>query len=105
MSKVWFVTGASSGIGAAVAKAALQAGHRVVATARNLEKLRSVLGELASDQLALVQLDVSSETQATKAIEDADADKALQGGDRRGLLNALVRISPPLPQPPHPPSG
>jgi NAD(P)-dependent dehydrogenase (short-subunit alcohol dehydrogenase family) len=71
MNKVWFVTGASSGIGAAVAKAALQAGHRVVATARDLEKLRSVFGELAGDQLALVQLDVSSEAQATKAVEAA----------------------------------
>jgi len=71
MSKVWFVTGASSGIGAAVVKAALQAGDRVLATARNLEKLRSVLREPASDRLAFVQLDVSSEAQAQKAIAAA----------------------------------
>jgi NAD(P)-dependent dehydrogenase (short-subunit alcohol dehydrogenase family) len=71
MSKVWFVTGASSGIGAAVVRAALQAGDRVVATARNLEKLRSVLGEPASDRLAFVQLDVSSEAQAKTAIDAA----------------------------------
>jgi NAD(P)-dependent dehydrogenase (short-subunit alcohol dehydrogenase family) len=71
MSKVWFVTGASSGIGAAVVKAALQAGDRVVATARNLEKLRSVLREPASDRLAFVQLDVSSEAQAQKAVAAA----------------------------------
>jgi NAD(P)-dependent dehydrogenase (short-subunit alcohol dehydrogenase family) len=37
MSKVWFITGAGSGIGSAAAKAALQAGNRVVATGRNLE--------------------------------------------------------------------
>jgi NAD(P)-dependent dehydrogenase (short-subunit alcohol dehydrogenase family) len=80
MSKIWFVTGASSGIGAAIARAALQAGSRVVATARNLEKLRAVLGE--SDQLALVQLDVSSEAQATKAIEVALA--------RLGRIDVLV---------------
>jgi NAD(P)-dependent dehydrogenase (short-subunit alcohol dehydrogenase family) len=40
MSKVWFVTGAGSGIGVGVAKAALQAGNRVVATGRNLEEAR-----------------------------------------------------------------
>jgi NAD(P)-dependent dehydrogenase (short-subunit alcohol dehydrogenase family) len=71
MSKVWFVTGASSGIGAAVVNAALDAGHRVVATARNLEKLRSVLREPASDRLAFVQLDVSNEARAQKAVAAA----------------------------------
>jgi NAD(P)-dependent dehydrogenase (short-subunit alcohol dehydrogenase family) len=72
MNEVWFVTGASAGIGAEVVKAALHAGHRVVATARNLEKLRSILSvELASDRLALVSLDVSSEAQAKAAVETA----------------------------------
>ena len=71
MSKVWFVTGASSGIGAAVVKAALQAGDRVAATARDLEKLRAAVGEPASDRLAFVQLDVSSEAQAKTAIDAA----------------------------------
>jgi NAD(P)-dependent dehydrogenase (short-subunit alcohol dehydrogenase family) len=32
MSKVWFITGAGSGIGAGTAKAALRAGDRVIAT-------------------------------------------------------------------------
>jgi len=72
MNKVWFVTGASAGIGAEVARAALRAGDRVVATARNLEKLRSVLGaELAEDRLALVSLDVAHEAQAKAAVEAA----------------------------------
>lgn len=38
MSRVWFVTGAGSGIGAGTAKAALQAGDRVVATGRTSTK-------------------------------------------------------------------
>jgi NAD(P)-dependent dehydrogenase (short-subunit alcohol dehydrogenase family) len=70
MNKVWFVTGASSGIGAGVAKAALEAGHRVVATGRNLEKVRAAVGG-ESERLALVQLDVTSEEQAKKAIDAA----------------------------------
>jgi NAD(P)-dependent dehydrogenase (short-subunit alcohol dehydrogenase family) len=73
MSKVWFVTGASSGIGTGVVKAALQAGHRVVATARNLEKLRAALGEGDSERLALVKLDVTQEAQAAQAVEAAVA--------------------------------
>ena len=43
MSKVWFVTGAGSGIGTGIAKAALKAGDRVVAHGRNLERLRTAL--------------------------------------------------------------
>src|SRR5882672_3091305 len=70
MNKVWFVTGASSGIGAGVAKAALEAGHRVVATGRNLEKVRAAVGG-ESERLALVPLDVTSEEQAKKAIDAA----------------------------------
>ena len=32
MNKVWFITGAGSGLGTGIAKAALSAGDRVVAT-------------------------------------------------------------------------
>jgi short-subunit dehydrogenase len=41
-TQTWFITGASSGLGASVANAALRAGHRVAVTARDkvrLEKL------------------------------------------------------------------
>jgi NAD(P)-dependent dehydrogenase (short-subunit alcohol dehydrogenase family) len=59
MSKVWFVTGANSGIGAGIAKAALQAGVRVVATGRNMDKLRAAFADEDEQNLALVRLDVS----------------------------------------------
>jgi len=71
MSKVWFVTGAGSGIGAATARAALKAGDRVVATGRNLDKVRNALRDVAGDSLAFVQLDVTSEAQAKAAVEAA----------------------------------
>ena len=38
MSKVWFVTGANSGFGTSIAKAALDARDQVVATARNMDR-------------------------------------------------------------------
>lgn len=71
MSKVWFITGAGSGIGAGIAKAALRAGDRVVATGRNLDKVRNALGDVASENLALVQLDVADEAQSKAAVEEA----------------------------------
>jgi NAD(P)-dependent dehydrogenase (short-subunit alcohol dehydrogenase family) len=71
MSKVWFITGAGSGIGAATARAALKVGDRVVATGRNLDKLRSALRDLAGDNLAFVRLDVADEAQAKPAVDAA----------------------------------
>ena len=71
MSKVWFITGAGSGIGAATARAALKAGDRVIATGRNLDKVRNGLSDVAGDRLALVQLDVTSEAQAKAAVDEA----------------------------------
>jgi NAD(P)-dependent dehydrogenase (short-subunit alcohol dehydrogenase family) len=69
MSKVWFITGAGSGIGAGIAKAALQAGDRVVATGRNLDKVRNALRDVASENVAFIQLDVADEAQAKAAVE------------------------------------
>jgi NAD(P)-dependent dehydrogenase (short-subunit alcohol dehydrogenase family) len=82
MSKVWFVTGAGSGIGAGVAKAALKAGHQVVATGRNLDKLRAAYDEAADENLAFVQLDVADVAQTQAAIDAAVA--------RFGRIDVLV---------------
>jgi len=71
MSKVWFITGAGSGIGAGAAKAALKAGDRVVATGRDVQKLRDALRDAASENLEVLQLDVSDEAQATRAVDQA----------------------------------
>jgi NAD(P)-dependent dehydrogenase (short-subunit alcohol dehydrogenase family) len=71
MSKVWFVTGANSGFGKSIAKAALAAGDQVVATARNMDKLRSAFPDASNHNLALVQLDVADVGQANAAIAEA----------------------------------
>ena len=71
MSKVWFITGAGSGIGAATARAALAAGDRVVATGRNLDKVRGALGDGAGANLVFVPLDVGNEAQAKIAVDEA----------------------------------
>jgi NAD(P)-dependent dehydrogenase (short-subunit alcohol dehydrogenase family) len=71
MSKVWFITGAGSGIGAATARAAVKAGDRVVATGRNLDKVRKALSDIGSESIAFVALDVTSEVQAKAAVDEA----------------------------------
>ena len=66
---VWFVTGAGRGMGVDIAKAALAAGHAVVATGRNPEKVASVLG--AHDDLLVVELDVTDPADAEAAVAAA----------------------------------
>src|SRR5690349_2656372 len=69
MSKVYFITGASRGMGVDFAKAALDAGHRVVATGRNPEAVLKAIGE--HEPLLPVRLDVTSLEQAQQAVEAA----------------------------------
>ena len=58
--KVFLITGASTGIGAATARHAAQAGYRVVLGARSEDKLRSLADELGGDERALaVRCDVT----------------------------------------------
>ena len=45
INKVWLITGAGRGLGADIAKAALAAGHQVVATGRNTDKVAKALGK------------------------------------------------------------
>ena len=52
-SRVFLITGASTGIGAATARHAVEAGHRVVLAARSEDKLRALAGELGGDDVAL----------------------------------------------------
>lgn len=67
--KVWFVTGAGRGMGVDITKAALAAGHSVVATGRNTEKVRSAIGD--HDNLLVVALDITSADAAAAAVQSS----------------------------------
>jgi NAD(P)-dependent dehydrogenase (short-subunit alcohol dehydrogenase family) len=71
MVKIWFITGASRGFGALVAKEALERGDNVVATARDPAAVTKSLGD--RQNLLAVALDVTNETQARAAAEAAIA--------------------------------
>jgi NAD(P)-dependent dehydrogenase (short-subunit alcohol dehydrogenase family) len=67
--RVWFITGASRGLGALIAQAALADGNAVVAAGRNVAAITERLGE--SPALLPVALDVTDETQAKAAVAAA----------------------------------
>src|SRR4051812_42636606 len=79
-NKVWFITGAGRGMGLDIAKAALAAGHKVVATGRKTDKVAQAVGESAN--LLVVKLDVTN---------PADAESAVKAViDRFGRMDVLV---------------
>jgi len=65
--KVWLVTGAGRGLGVDIAKAALAAGHAVVATGRNAAKVAAAVGR--HDDLLTIKLDVTHPPDAQAAVE------------------------------------
>jgi NAD(P)-dependent dehydrogenase (short-subunit alcohol dehydrogenase family) len=78
--KVWFVTGAGRGMGVDIAKAALAAGHAVVATGRNPDTVTAALGQ--DEDLLAVKLDVT---------DPADAQAAVTAAvERFGRIDVLV---------------
>jgi NADP-dependent 3-hydroxy acid dehydrogenase YdfG len=96
---VLLITGASSGIGAATARAASRAGHRVVLAARRLDRLEELAAELGGEnRAAAVRCDVTDwdevEAMADAAIERfgrIDAVFANAGfGATRGFLEESV---------------
>ncbi|HEY0651152.1 oxidoreductase [Phenylobacterium sp.] len=72
MSKIWFITGATRGIGAAIAKAALAAGDCVVATGRRHEALERAFGP-DSERVLTLALDVTHDAQVGAAVNAAVA--------------------------------
>jgi len=66
-SQTWFVTGASQGLGLALARQLLAAGHRVAATSRRLSSLTQALGD-ASPTFLPLQVDLTDEASVAQAI-------------------------------------
>jgi NAD(P)-dependent dehydrogenase (short-subunit alcohol dehydrogenase family) len=69
-SKVWFITGCSTGFGRELARQVLERGERVVLTARNKAQVDDLAGRFPSTALALV-LDVTDEASIVRAVGDA----------------------------------
>lgn len=78
--QVWFITGASRGMGVDIAKAALAAGHSVVATARNADAVTAALSD--DDHVLAAKVDVTDSAEAQAAVQAAI--------DRFGRIDVLV---------------
>jgi len=79
IDQVWFITGATRGLGAAIASAALAAGRRVVATGRDARRLGC---DGAHPRRLALPLDVTDRAQAASAVAAAV--------DRFGRIDVLV---------------
>ena len=78
--KTWFITGAARGMGVDFAKAALAAGHTVVATGRDSDAVAKAMGR--SDNLLVLKLDVTNRADAAAAVQAAV--------DQFGRIDVLV---------------
>ncbi len=79
-TKVWLITGAGRGMGVDIAQAALAAGDRVVATARDAAKVVAAVGE--QEDLLAVSLDITDSVSIDAAVNAAI--------DRFGRIDVLV---------------
>lgn len=81
MTKTWFITGSSRGLGRAIAMGVLDAGHNVVVTARDMAQISDLCAAFPGRAKA-VALDVTDETAVQGAIDAAI--------DRFGRLDVVV---------------
>ena len=70
MTKVWFITGSSRGLGKSLTEAVLAKGDKVAATARNPEQLKAFTDKYPG-QVYPLQLDVTDKDQIRTAVEQA----------------------------------
>jgi NAD(P)-dependent dehydrogenase (short-subunit alcohol dehydrogenase family) len=77
---VWIITGAGRGMGVDIARAALDAGYRVVATARDAALAATAVGD--HENLFTVDLDITDPASVADAVEAAV--------ERFGRIDVLV---------------
>jgi NAD(P)-dependent dehydrogenase (short-subunit alcohol dehydrogenase family) len=95
-NKVWFITGASKGLGLELAKKLLAEGYKVAATSRSEEALIKVLGN-ASENFLPLEMDLVDEKSVKNAIEITVSHfktiDVLVNNAGYGLLGALEELT------------
>jgi len=82
MTKTWFITGTSRGLGREFARAALERGDRVAATARDVSALDDLVAQYGEDAVLALSLDVTDKSAVDKAVATAH--------DKFGRLDVVV---------------
>jgi len=97
MAQIWFVTGASRGLGFAIAQAVLEKGDAVVAAARNASRAEQVLGP--SDRVFAVSVDVTDRASIQRAAYTAVARfgkiDVIVNNAGYGLMGAVEELDAP----------
>jgi NADP-dependent 3-hydroxy acid dehydrogenase YdfG len=70
-SRVWFITGTSTGLGRAIVEVILAAGERVIAAGRNPSKLSDLSSKYPDSQLLLQSVDITNISSVKAAFETA----------------------------------
>jgi NAD(P)-dependent dehydrogenase (short-subunit alcohol dehydrogenase family) len=70
MSKVWFITGCSTGFGRELAKYVLESGHKAVVASRKTDDVKDIVADHPETSIA-VQLDVTKPDEITASVEAA----------------------------------
>lgn len=89
-SSTWFITGCSSGFGRAIAEAALAAGQRVIATARDV---RSIADLEKAGSCEVMALDVTDVDNVREAVSAAGPVDVLVNNAGYGLIGAVEECS------------
>jgi short-subunit dehydrogenase len=84
--KTWWVTGASSGIGAALAQALADAGARLVLSGRNVQALEDV-AKRCGDNVLVLPFEATDFDRIPSLVEQAWAWAESHGGGIDGLVN------------------
>lgn len=96
MKTVWFVTGASKGLGLTLVQQLLARGHRVAATSRNAAELEKAAGA-ASDQFLPLSMQLLDEANVAegirKTIETFGRIDVVVNNAGYGLVGALEELS------------
>ncbi|HEY0244981.1 MAG TPA: SDR family NAD(P)-dependent oxidoreductase [Mucilaginibacter sp.] len=71
INKVWYVTGASKGLGLSLVKKLLAAGYRVAATSRNKAALGLAVGQTDSQQFLALEVDLFNSESIQKSVQQA----------------------------------
>lgn len=95
-SKVWLITGSSTGFGRTLAETVLEKGDKVIATARKPEQLEDLISKYPETAIAL-KLDVTNQAEIKAVVDSAIAKSGqidvLVNNAGYGLIGALEEVS------------
>lgn len=97
IKKVWYITGASKGLGLALVKKLLQEGYRVAATSRNKNSLAEAVGSYDEKQFLPLEVDLTNSASITQSIEQThqffDALDVIVNNAGYGVGGAVEELS------------